>query len=176
MTSVDSAGPILLCYDGSDDARAAIEAAAMLLGGREAVVACFWQPFAHVARRFAISLLDLVQEPESVNAREGVLAQQLADEGAEIAASAGLRAGGRAIEVSSPIDVAIIACADELDAPLIVIGSRGRSSIGSMLLGDVAHDVVQRSNRPVFVVPSARLADRRHEELAVEAQGTPPRI
>ena len=71
-----------------------------------------------------------------------------------------------------PIDEAIIAYADEIDAPLIVIGSRGRSSISSMLLGDVANDVLQRSSRPVLVVPSVRLAGRRHVELNVETDAT----
>jgi nucleotide-binding universal stress UspA family protein len=168
MTNVAAAGPILLCYDGSDDARTALTTAAALLEGREAVVVCFWQPFAHLAKRFAVNLLELVQEPADVNEREATLAQQLADEGANAAREAGLLVEGRAVGVSSPIDEAIIAYADELDAPLIVLGSRGRSSIKSMLLGDVAHDIVQRSSRPVFLVPSSRLADRRREELTTE--------
>jgi nucleotide-binding universal stress UspA family protein len=173
VTSVDAAGPILLCYDGSDDAREAIDTAAAVFEGGEAVVGCFWQPLAHIANRFAVNLLELVQDPESVNEREAMLAQHLADEGAELATKAGLHAKGRAIEVSLPIDEAIIAYADELDAQLIVLGSRGRSSIASMLLGDVANDVVQRSNRPVFLVPSSRLANRRREELSIDAPSTP---
>jgi hypothetical protein len=34
-----------------------------------------------------------------------------------------------------------------------------------MLLGDVAHDVVQRSTRAVLRVPSASLSGRRRTEL-----------
>ena len=78
-------------------------------------------------------------------------------------------AEGRAIEVSRPIDEAIIAYAEEVDAPMIVLGSRGRSGIGSMLLGDVAQDVVQRSTRMVVLVPSPRLSGRRRAELAEHA-------
>jgi nucleotide-binding universal stress UspA family protein len=158
-------GPILLCYDGSDDAAAAIEEAAPLFAGRTAVVACFWQPFAQVAKRFAVSLLEVVQEAPSVNEREAQLAQQLAEQGAALASRLGLAAEASAVKVSDPIDEAIIAHADAIDAPLIVLGSRGRSGIGSMLLGDVAHDVVQRSTRAVMVVPSVRLSGRRREEL-----------
>jgi nucleotide-binding universal stress UspA family protein len=165
---MEAQGPILLCYDGSDDARTAINSAATLLEGREAIVICFWQPLAHIANRFAVNLLELVQDPAGVNEREATLARQVAEEGATLANRAGLQTQGRAVEVSLPIDEAIIAYADELDAPLIVLGSRGRSTIGSMLLGDVAHDVVQRSNRPVFLVPSSQLAIRRSEELATE--------
>jgi nucleotide-binding universal stress UspA family protein len=163
---MEPSGPIILCYDGSDDAADAIKAAAPLFAGRPAVVTSFWQPFAQVAKRFAVSLLEVVQEAPTVNAREAELAQQLADEGAAIANAAGLHAEGRAIEVSEPIDEAIIAYAEEVDAPLIVLGSRGRSGIGSMLLGDVAHDVAQRATRMVLIVPSPRLSGRRRAELA----------
>jgi nucleotide-binding universal stress UspA family protein len=159
-------GPILICYDGSGDAADAIRAAAPQFPGREAVVVVFWQPFAQVAKRFAISLLEVVQESTSVNEREGQLAQQLADDAAAIANEAGFSAEGRAIEVSLPIDEAIIQYAEEVDAALILLGSRGRSGIGSMLLGDVAHDVAQRSTRMVLLVPSPRLSGRRREELA----------
>jgi nucleotide-binding universal stress UspA family protein len=158
-------GPILLCYDGSDDAAAAIKTAAPLFAERDAVVVCFWQPFAHVARRFAISLLEVVQEAGDVNEREAALARQVALEGAAIANEAGFSAEAVAVEVTRPIDEAIIAYADEIDVPAIVLGARGRSGIGSMLLGDVASDVVQRSTRPVLLVPSARLSGRRRAEL-----------
>jgi nucleotide-binding universal stress UspA family protein len=158
-------GPILLCYDGSDDAGTAIEVAGSLFPGRETVSVCFWQPFAQVAKRFAIDLLEIVQEAESVNGRESVLAQEIADAGAAIATRAGLASTGKAVEVSKPIDEAIIAYADEIDAPVIVLGARGRSAVGSMLLGDVAHDVVQRSTRAVLLVPSGALSGRRRTEL-----------
>ena len=36
-------GPVLLCYDGSDNARQAIERAGQLLGGGEAVVLTVWR-------------------------------------------------------------------------------------------------------------------------------------
>ena len=101
-----------------------------------------------------------------INAREAELARALAEQGAALARAAGLSAEGRAIEVSEPIDEAIIAYAEELDTPMIVLGSRGRSGIGSMLLGDVAQDVVQRSTRMVVLVPSQRLSGRRRAELA----------
>src|SRR3954447_18924649 len=37
-------GPLLLCYDGSDDAKHAIEHAGRVLGGRDALVLTVWQP------------------------------------------------------------------------------------------------------------------------------------
>ena len=112
-----------------------------------------------------------MQDPSDINEREARLAQELADQGVGIARAAGIPAEGRAIEVSRPIDEAIIAYAEEVDAPMIVLGSRGRSGIGSMLLGDVAQDVVQRSTRMVVLVPSPGLSGRRRAELAEHADG-----
>ena len=41
-----SAAPVLLCYDGSDDAAAAITAASALFSVRDAVVVTVWEPVA----------------------------------------------------------------------------------------------------------------------------------
>ena len=42
-------GPLLLCYDGSEDAKHAIEHAGRLLGGRDALVVTVWHPSPHWA-------------------------------------------------------------------------------------------------------------------------------
>jgi nucleotide-binding universal stress UspA family protein len=154
-------GVVLISYDESDDARAAIAAASPLIAGRDVIVAYFWQPFAEVARSFAINLLEIVQDPAAINAREQARAEAAAAEGAELARAHGITCEGRARTASGPLDEAIIAYADELDAGLIVLGARGRSSWGSALLGNVAHDVLQRARMPVLVVPSPALSERR---------------
>lgn len=46
------------------------------------------------------------------------------------------------------------AAADELDADLIVLGSRGHGPIGSMLLGSVSAEVADRARRSVLVARS----------------------
>ena len=156
-----AAGVVLVCYDGSEDARAAIETVADVAANHEIVVACFWQGLADVANRYAMSLLDIIQDPASINEREQARAVDVADEGADIARSLGLTAEARAPEAHGGLDDAINEFADEIDAHLVVIGSRGRSSVSSALLGDVSHDVVQRARRPVLVVPGRTLAERR---------------
>src|ERR1700742_591476 len=133
-------GPVLLCYDGSDDARAAIESAAAILSGTEVVSVCFWQSLTTAAAGRFATLLELVQEPSSINAREEERARTIAEEGAEIARAGGMNAEARAVEIDLPVDDAIIAYADEIDASVVVLGSRGRHTVSSLLLGDVAHD------------------------------------
>ena len=154
--------PVLICYDGSDGARTALEVACEAFDSRF-VVACYWQPFADDPRPFAVDMLQIVQEPDSINQREQGLARAAAEEGVEVARAAGHAAEAVAVEVSTPIDEAILAHADELDAAAIVLGSRSRSGLGSLLLGDTAGDVVQLASRPVFVVPSTQLAETRRE-------------
>lgn len=57
----------------------------------------------------------------------------------------------------------IIEVAQLLDASVIVIGSRGRSTISSILLGSVADRVVRISTRPVVVVKSENSRSHKKE-------------
>ena len=46
----------------------------------------------------------------------------------------------------------IVEVAEEEDVSAIVLGSHGRSNIGSVLLGSVATNVIHHSKRPVVVI------------------------
>ncbi len=48
--------------------------------------------------------------------------------------------------------VAIINFAEEMDADLIVIGSRGLSQFQQLVLGSVSHKVVKKATCPVLIV------------------------
>jgi nucleotide-binding universal stress UspA family protein len=157
-------GPVLICYDGSDGARFALEAGIKLLHAEPVVVACYWQPFAETSRRFSIHVLETVQDPENINARERADAEETAAEGAALVTAAGGTAESIAVKVDGALEVAILRHADEIHASAIVMGSRGRGGFGSILLGDIAGAVVQLSSRPVFVVPGPRLAERRRRD------------
>jgi nucleotide-binding universal stress UspA family protein len=50
---------------------------------------------------------------------------------------------------------AIVAAADEIDADLIAVGSRGHSDVHSLALGSVSHKVLHITDRPILVVPAA---------------------
>ena len=72
--------------------------------------------------------------------------------GADRAREAGFRAEPRA-ELEEPVWEGIVDVADELDAAVIVLGSRGLKSIREQFEGSVSHEVVQHAGRPVLIVP-----------------------
>ena len=146
--------PILVAYDGSDHARAAVERAASLLPARPTVVVCVWAPIVYTASSATLGapggvLMAGAQGLDEV-ARER--AQQLADEGAELARQAGLDAVARAVQAAGAAWHGIVRVADELDAALIVTGTRGRSAMAAAFLGSTAQGVLHHAHRPVLVV------------------------
>ena len=48
---------------------------------------------------------------------------------------------------------AILETSQRVNADVIVMGSRGQTAIGEMLLGSVAHKVIMKSKVPVLLVP-----------------------
>jgi nucleotide-binding universal stress UspA family protein len=81
-------------------------------------------------------------------------AQQLVDRHVAQLASAGVSAIGEVHrELGVGIGGVLIDVAASHQAGLIVVGTRGRSDLASMLLGSVAHEVVHKSPVPVLVVP-----------------------
>jgi nucleotide-binding universal stress UspA family protein len=147
-----STAPILICYDGTDEARHAIESAAALLGPRPAIV---------------LDVTPILTLSESVAATSPVVpgaafmelneddANRRAAEGPAIARRAGFQAEPRA-DVSEPTWEAIVDVADDLDAAAIVMGTRALAGARELFEGSVSHDVILHAGRPVVVVPPAR--------------------
>lgn len=59
-----------------------------------------------------------------------------------------------ATRLGPPAD-ALIEEANELDAELIVVGTRGRGALAELLLGSVSRSVAARAGRPVAIVPAS---------------------
>jgi nucleotide-binding universal stress UspA family protein len=59
----------------------------------------------------------------------------------------------RLLRDGNPVTV-LLAVADEFDAGLIVVGSRGLGGYPERLLGSTSTQVAQRSTRPVVIIPA----------------------
>jgi nucleotide-binding universal stress UspA family protein len=159
---------ILICYDGSPDAKAAIEHGAKLLAGQPATVLTVWEPFVEVLTRAyagfgaAAGMVD----QEAIDAATRKHAEELAREGAQLARDAGFDAEARTVSQETTTAEAILAEADALSADAILMGSRGLTGIKSILLGSVSHRVVHHADRTVIVVPSPGVAAARERERA----------
>jgi nucleotide-binding universal stress UspA family protein len=147
-----STDPLLLCYDGSGDAKHAIERAGEFFGGRRALVLTVWQSPAG-ANVIGWSATNAGTVDFAELEREAVdEAGRIAEGGAHIAREAGLEAEPVAIEANGPVWKTIIETADRHRAAMIVVGSRGLTGIRSILLGSVSSAVVHHADRPTLVI------------------------
>ena len=155
MTSTDS--PILIAYDGSEPARQAVVHAGQLFRGQRAVVATAWSSVREAARaaRAALPQAVINDAVRNIDKAAEEEAAQTAAEGVGLATEAGLKASALTLEGEPSVSGGLVRRADELQARVIVIGSRGQSAIKSALLGSVSHAVVHRAGRPVLVVHPA---------------------
>lgn len=139
-------GPILIAYDGSEHARRAIEAAHELVRGRKVVVV---QAAPH---RISIGYSAMPSDAPWVDAGDPTLALADAQHGACLAQALGFEASART--AAGPATWRAIAeVADEIDARLIVVGSRGLTGAREVVEHSVSHDVARHADRPVLVVP-----------------------
>ena len=156
---------ILIAYDGSDDAKAAIEGAGRLFPGQDATVVTVWQRFVDTMARFGGGVAVVVDYDE-IDASAAEMAGQHAGEGVALARAAGLNPAASTAVVQTSVSAAILDKADELDASVIVVGSRGFTGVKSLMLGSVSHHVVQHADRPVVVIPSPAVVEARRDHHA----------
>ena len=140
---------ILICYDGSENAALAVDAAAALLGPRDAVVLTVAPAMTFAESMAATSSLVPGGAFEDLNEID---ARRRAEDGAERARRAGFEAEARAT-IASTTWQGIVDVADELDAAAIVIGSRGLAGVRELAHGSVSHEVATHARRPVLIVP-----------------------
>ena len=148
--------PVLLCFDGSDDAATAIAQAAELLAPRRAVVLTVWEPVAtwepyDPATIVSAPVSKLLSRSLGIDEVGAEVAEEKVKQGVALASSAGFAAQGRVTHGKTW--KAICDVADELDAATIVLGARGLSQVASLLLGSVSSAVLVHAKRPVLVVP-----------------------
>ena len=135
-------GTIVVGVDGSKAAGRAVEAVARIAGDtKDQVVVCHGVVVTHAwGENFPAEATDETQ--------------QLVERHVAQLTAAGVPATGEVHQVPEKgIGDALIKVAKSHQAGLIVLGTRGRSNVKSVLLGSTAHEVVCKSTRPVHVVP-----------------------
>lgn len=162
---------ILICYDGSEDAKSAIQHAGTLLPGSPATVLTVWEPYITILTRTPGGMGPVagVVDIEELDKGSREAAEREAAEGAALAHDAGIDAQSAIVARHAGVAEAILEESDRLDASAIVVGSRGRTGLGSLLLGSVSHDLVQQADCAVIVVPSPAVCERRRERHRASA-------
>lgn len=129
---------IVVCYDGSDHSKKALEIAVDLAKryGAEIIV---------------ITVVDIASstDPSVIKIAE--------DAAGQISSEASEKLSKEGIEHSSIIrhgdpGVEIVKAAEENKADLIVVGSRGLLTLRRLILGSVSRKVINKSKIPVLVV------------------------
>lgn len=157
---------ILVSYDGSADAQAAIDRVAQLMPGTDATVVTVWEPFMDQLTRtgslgMGLGMVGSYADSKRIDTSSRDAAQKKATEGAARASAAGLVAQPRCCSRDGDVATTILRTAEELKADMIVMGTRGLGGVMSFLLGSVSHGVVQHADRAVLVVPSPVVAEER---------------
>jgi nucleotide-binding universal stress UspA family protein len=132
---------LVVGYDGSDYAKAALAAAAEMaqLRGEKLVVA------------FAYQLNKVTGEVGDYHHALEDLARSRLEDAAALVAGTGVEI--EAVIMEEAPAKALVDLADTKDARMIVVGTRGENPLHGALVGSTPHKLVHLSTRPVLVVP-----------------------
>jgi len=142
--------PVVLCFDGSQDARFALQTAAGLFPDRRTVVLTVWQPLSSMQSGMLGEPFSMVN-PIEVDREAAAEGERIADEGARLARASGLDAEAIAVKASGPIWQMIVQAGASFNASVIVLGSRGLAGLRAMVFGSVSGAVVHHADRPTLI-------------------------
>ena len=151
---------ILIATDGSPSAQEAIEHGLELAAAEHAKVT-----FIHVVPAYYELDSNKGFDPHALSVAPEVARPELdtvLHEATALAAEHGVTAETKVVAGNPAAE--IIKLGDELEADLIVLGSRGLGAVKSALLGSVSHGVLRGTTRPLLVVHGSEKA-RVGEEL-----------
>jgi nucleotide-binding universal stress UspA family protein len=147
-----SADPLIFCYDGSDDAKHAIERVAGLVCPGPSLVLTVWQPTSSLGSFAWSGATGGMANFVELDRRAAEDAHRLSAEGVGIAREAGMEADPLVVKATEPVWKTIVETADRKRAAMIVMGSRGLTGLRSVLLGSVSSAVVHHSHQPALVI------------------------
>ncbi|MBB6553618.1 universal stress protein [Nonomuraea rubra] len=103
-----------------------------------------------------------LEDLRDIDAKTFDASERPATEGADHARRRGLRAEPRVASIPEESAAkAIVDVAEEIDASLVVMDSRGRQGLRALLAGSTSTHVMHISGRPTLVIPSKTLAEAR---------------
>jgi nucleotide-binding universal stress UspA family protein len=146
--------PILIAYDGSEDAKFAITSAGELLTPGPALVVTIWLA-AERSVSTSAGLATYAPMFGEIDEIERTSARATAEEGVALAREVGFDARPL-VARSRNVWRAILDLGAEHDTRTIVLGSRGQGGLTGVLLGSVTGRVVHHADRPVLVVRAKR--------------------
>ncbi len=152
---------VVVGYDGSPAAAAAVEAGAKLFPGARGSICYVWGPpfVGEQVRKRLWQRVGNLDELTAAAEREGEReATRIAAMGVTLARAAGWDAEPAVTRTYSAEGTAIVAAAENADADLVLVASRGLGGTEA-ILGSVSDMVVHYCSRPVLVVPYPLLAD-----------------
>jgi len=135
---------LIVGYDDSPGARAALEVAIELAGdlGDRLVIAFGYEPPG-----------DIGEELTAARAAVREIGERVAHHALSRATAAGVEAELAVVD-ARPVD-ALLELAEARDARMIVVGSYGESPIKGAILGSVPHKLLHLADRPVLAVPAS---------------------
>jgi nucleotide-binding universal stress UspA family protein len=139
----------LVAVDGSEGSKAAIDEAIALARDRDARLT-----FVSV-RRPPSSVLGHPYYDRQLSHGLGHARQAIA-EAVEAARTAGVDSAGEIVEGNAADE--IVSLADNRDADLVIVGSRGHGALAGALLGSVSREIVQHASVPVLVAKQRSLS------------------
>ena len=141
---------IIVGFDGSNGAEAALSAAAKLAVTCEAElsVVTVFRHHSYLEASFSMVRPD---DPGNMDDVMRSHAREVAEQGKTVAREAGATKARAFVKPGQPAR-SIIAFAEMHDGDLIVVGSRGLGSIEGYLVGSVSHKITGLADCPVLVV------------------------
>ncbi len=151
---------LLIAFDGSAAAEAAVRAAGALFPGARATVLTIHEPAISPTTTFraggALMSPELIERNLTELQREIVAeSEAAAADGARLAEAAGLGAEPAVAAGERQPWEPILAAAAEREADVVVCGTRGRGPVARSVLGSTSSSLLHHADRAVLVVPEA---------------------